>query len=258
MADTNRSERFWREAERAIVEADDVTLDALLREHAWVLRQEPARSTWWGGLSPEVDSDARSIIAREHHFQNWDGLAAHLAAAADESSPVARFETAVDAVVAGDLRKLTRTLDESPGLVRARSTRAHQATLLHYVGANGVEAFRQRTSANVVRVAEALLDSGANIDAVAGIYGGSTTLELAATSIHPVTAGVVEELLAFLLERGASPRPAEAGAWSRHINACHANGRPTGQPEIDPTREPSGENAPRRWRFGAFTASNRS
>ena len=57
--------------------------------------------------------------------------------------------------------------------------------------------------------------------------GGSDTLGLAATSIHPVTAGVQEELMAFLLARGAS-LGGEKGpaAWSKLINACHANGRP--------------------------------
>lgn len=57
--------------------------------------------------------------------------------------------------------------------------------------------------------------------------GGAQTLGLAATSIHPVTAGVLEELLAFLLARGAAAGDARGGAaWSRLINACHANGRP--------------------------------
>ena len=39
--------------------------------------------------------------------------------------------------------------------------------------------------------------------------GGSDTLGLAATSIHPVTAGVQEELMAFLLARGASLEEAQ-------------------------------------------------
>src|SRR5436309_4966003 len=85
-----------------------------------------------------------------------------------------------------------------------------------------------RTPKNIVKVAEALLDAGADINATADMYGGgSATLGLAATSIHPVTAGVQDELMAFLLARGAS-RGGDKGtaAWSKLINACHANGRP--------------------------------
>jgi hypothetical protein len=78
-----------------------------------------------------------------------------------------------------------------------------------------------------VNVAEILLNAGADIDAMADMYRGSNTLGLVATSIHPVTAGVQEELMAFLLSRGASLGKAKgAAAWSSLINACHANGRP--------------------------------
>jgi len=43
-----------------------------------------------------------------------------------------------------------------------------------------------------------------DINATADMYGGgSDTLGLASTSIHPVTAGVQDELMAFLLARGA-------------------------------------------------------
>jgi ankyrin repeat protein len=42
-----------------------------------------------------------------------------------------------------------------------------------------------------------------------------------------VTAGVQEELMAYLLSRGASVGDRNGtGAWSTLINACHANGRP--------------------------------
>jgi hypothetical protein len=141
---------------------------------------------------------------------------------------VARFEAAADAVVDGDLGTLARLLGADPGLVRARSTRRHRATLLHYVGANGIEGFRQRTPPNVVDVTAALLDAGADVDATAQMYGSDdTTIGLAATSIHPVTAGVLEPLLAFLLSRGATVGDGHGGAaWSSLINGCHANGRP--------------------------------
>lgn len=73
----------------------------------------------------------------------------------------------------------------------ARSTREHRATLLHDVAANGAENYRQKTPANIVPIAETILKAGAEADAVADMYcGGATTLGLAATSIHPLKAGV--------------------------------------------------------------------
>jgi hypothetical protein len=219
----------WKQAEDAVVAGDAETLDAILRAHGDALRAG-VPSTWLGGLAPSyaVD-DARMIVARENHVADWDAYAALAAARRDPASPVARFEAAVDAIVGGDLEALQRLLREDPALVRARSTRLHGSTLLHYVGANGVESFRQRTPPNVVAIAEALLDAGADVDAVAGMYGGgSRTLMLAATSIHPMVAGVQEPLMACLLGRGARVGDDQGdAAWSRLIRDCHANGRPT-------------------------------
>ena len=47
-----------------------------------------------------------------------------------------------------------------------------RATLLHYVAANGVEGYRQLTPPNAVAIADALLDAGADVDALADMYGG--------------------------------------------------------------------------------------
>jgi ankyrin repeat protein len=223
------SSRIWARAEKALVDGDIATLEALLARHGDMLRTGPVQSSWWGGLAPNyARGDARAIIAREHHFESWDRFAAFAEAMKDARSPVAQFEAAVDAIIAGNTATLERLLRANPPLAGARSTRTHHSTLLHYVGSNGVEGFRQRTPNNIVHVAEILLDAGADINATADIYGGgSDTLGLAATSIHPVTAGVQQELMAFLLARGASLGGEKgAAAWSTMINACHANGRP--------------------------------
>src|ERR1043166_7236866 len=114
------------------------------------------------------------------------------------------FELAVDAIVGGELEQLSELLRDDPALVHARSAREHRATLLHYVGANGVEDDRQKTPANIVAIAQLLLDRGAQVDATAHMYGGdATTLGLTATSIHPFKAGVLEPLIDLLVERGA-------------------------------------------------------
>ncbi|MGI8618939.1 MAG: hypothetical protein ACR2L6_07590 [Gemmatimonadaceae bacterium] len=111
-------------------------------------------------LSP---ADARVVVAHEHAFETWADLE-RFAGAVQTDGPIARFEQAVDAVVAGDVPALRAMLQDSPGLVQARSTRRHQATLLHYVGANGVEDARQKTPPNAVEVAKLLLDAGAEVD----------------------------------------------------------------------------------------------
>jgi hypothetical protein len=215
----------WKLAEDAVVRGDADALAALLREHGDDLRRQ-RESTWSGGLAPSyAEPEAQAIIAREHFFPSWEAFAAFAAARRDPRSPVARFEAAAEAVVDGDLETLSRLLREDPDLVRARSMRRHHATLFHYVGSNGIEGFRQRAPKNLVAIAAALLDAGADVNATAQMYGErDTTLYLAATSIHPVLAGVLEPLLTFLFERGATVDG--PGGWSGLINACHANGRP--------------------------------
>ena len=65
----------------------------------------------------------------------------HIQALLRTHSPVSRFELAADAIATGDLAGLKRLPREDPDLVRARSTREHEAPLIHYVAANGVEDF---------------------------------------------------------------------------------------------------------------------
>src|SRR6185436_17061553 len=195
----------WKSAEDALIAGDARELERLLREHEELFRtgQPPAYNA--GGLAPDyAGGDAQAIIARNHDFENWDQCAAHLQALTQPDSPVARFEAAVDAIVGGDAATLARLLKDDPALVRARSTRQHHATLLNYVGANGVESHRQQTPQNAVAIARMLLDAGAEIDATGDMYGGTTTLGLVATSIHPLQAGVQNALIDFLIERGAS------------------------------------------------------
>jgi ankyrin repeat protein len=94
---------------------------------------------------------------------------------------------------------------EHPELVRARSARDHRATLLHYVAANGVEQDRQRTPKNAVEVAKLLLEAGAEVDALAQMYGGhQTTMSMLVSSSHPAQAGVQVALVETLLDFGAA------------------------------------------------------
>jgi hypothetical protein len=90
-------------------------------------------------------------------------------------------------------------------VARARSTRRHHATLLHYVAANGVEGGRQRTPPNAVEIAKILLDAGAEADALADMYEHPcTTLVMLVSSAHPHVAGVQVALVDTLVDFGAA------------------------------------------------------
>ena len=168
-------------------------------------------------------ADAQLVIAREHGFESWPKFAKHIEALTREDSSVSQFELAADAIVAGDASTLELLLRENPKLVRARSTRVHRATLLHYVGANGFENYRQKSPKNAVEIAAILLDAGAEVDAVADTYGKSTTLSLVASSIHPKRAGVQIALMETLLDYGAAI-DGVAGA-SNPLTSALRNGR---------------------------------
>lgn len=152
-------------------------------------------------------SDAQFIIAREYGFQSWPKFIKHIELLLRDNSPVSTFEAAADAIVSGDLARLKTLLREHPQLVRERSTRLHKATLLHYMSANGVEDFRQKTPKNAVQIAETLLNAGAAVDALAETYGGGsaqTTLCLLVSSIHPAKVGVQAALVETLADFGAA------------------------------------------------------
>ena len=219
---------IWARAEQAVIAGDEAALDGLLREHGGMLHNERPKSSWLGGLSPDYrEGDARAIITDTHDFSTWEHFAAFRETLEEGTGPIARFEAAVDSIVSGELDTVKRLLDEDPQLVYARSIRTHHSTLLHYIGANGVEGFRQRTPKNAVEIATVLLDAGAEVDAMADMYGGSTTLGLVATSEHPKTAGLQQPLIELLLGRGARmDLPGTAGHQDGLVRACLANGRP--------------------------------
>src|SRR5262249_12575467 len=170
------------------------------------------------GAAPTL-TKAQFQVAREHGFASWPKFARHVEALTRARSPISRYEKAVDAIVAGDAATLARLLREDPRLVHARSTREHQSTLLHYVSANGVEDFRQKTPKNIVAITRMLLDAGADVNAESTAYGGhSTAINLAGTSVHPAFAGVQIELLQLLFDRGARIDGLDAVA-------CLRNGR---------------------------------
>lgn len=177
-------------------------------------------------------ADAQLALARWYDFRDWAALAEYVEAVTREDAPAYRFESAVEAVVHGAVPELERLLHEHPELVRARSTRVthfdppvHGATLLHYVAANGVEAHRQKTPPNAVEVAKLLLQNGAEVDALADMYGGQcTTMSMLVSSAHPAKAGLQVALVEALLDFGASVEAQGAGPWRSPLMTALAFG----------------------------------
>lgn len=196
------TEEYKRQAKElfAAVLADDESAHSRFKWLHPRFRGQPTSAVRGTTLSP---ADAELVIAREYHFENWAELTRFSDTVASDG-PISRFEDAAEAVVSGDIEKLRSMLRDSPDLVRARSARRHRATLLHYIAANGVEDFRQRTPPNAVEVAKLLLDSGAEPDALADMYDNKcTTMGMLVSSAHPHGAGLQLALAETLLDHGA-------------------------------------------------------
>jgi ankyrin repeat protein len=177
-------------------------------------------------------ADAQLALARWYSFRDWPSLAEWVSEITRADSPVDRFESAVEALISGDVPVLKRLLSNNSDLVHARSTilthydpPRHAATLLHYTAANGVENHRQKTPANAVEIARLLLEAGAEPDALAAMYGGQhTTLSMLVSSVHPAQAGVQVALVEVLLDFGAAVDGRGAGRWASPLMTALAFG----------------------------------
>ncbi|HEU4778453.1 MAG TPA: ankyrin repeat domain-containing protein [Steroidobacteraceae bacterium] len=178
--------------------------------------------------TPIVPDDALLAIARWYDFRDWASLEEWVDAVGKVGSPIARFEEAVEAVISGDAATLSRLLREEPSLVHARSTRVtssdppvHRATLLHYLAANGIEGYRQRSPANAVEIAKILLEAGADPNALQDSYGGQNTImAMLVSSSPPKEAGVQVPLIDVLIDYGARIVPSGEGAWTSPIETA--------------------------------------
>jgi ankyrin repeat protein len=205
--------------------ADPTAIDLFHRKHPDFLDE---KIKWRPKFIPDSEirdaalslEDARLAIARTYDFLDWPSLTAHIEVIRGDG-PIFEFESAVEAVVNGDLAVLEGALRRDPTLVRARSERVccfdrpvHRATLLHYVAANGVEAYRQKTPANGVEIARTLLTAGAEPDALADMYGTEcTTMSMLVSSSHPAEAGLQVPLLELLLDFGAAIEGCGTQKW---------------------------------------------
>lgn len=220
----------WRQGDPLAVELVKTKHPRFLRPDVpWLPINLSDAEIWSAALEL---ADMQLAIARWYDFQNWPALAEYVEAVTQENSPVRQFESAVEAVINGDVAALELLLHENLELVRARSARVthfdppvHRATLLHYVAANGVESYRQKTPKNAVEVAKTLLQAGSEADALADMYGGKcTTMSMLVSSCHPAQAGVQVALVDTLLDFGASVESRGAGEWTSPLMTALAFG----------------------------------
>ncbi len=136
---------------------------------------------------------AQQTIAAEYGFASWKDVE-NLAKTKFDTD----FEDCIDNMLSGKLQLLQNTLTENPHFATQRSQYGHQATLLHYLAANGVESYRQITPMNAADIAQTLIDAGADANAHAQIYGSSDVRGLLLSSAHPANAGVVQSVDAVL------------------------------------------------------------
>ena len=212
---------------------DPDAIECIKNHHPRFLRDDPA---WLPKKTAAAEiqnaalatDDARLVLARWYSFRDWQSLADLVEATNQEGSPVSRFETAVEAVITGDTAGLAKLLEAAPELVRARSTFVthhdppeHRATLLHYIAANGVEGFRQKTPKNAVGIARILLQAGADPDALANMYGGQyATMSMVVSSCHPADAGVQVALVDTLADFGASVNSLGSDLWGSPVETA--------------------------------------
>jgi len=144
--------------------------------------------------------DARETIAREYGFNDWAD-----AETRGDNPPDATYESAVDAVLSGNVDSLQALLSAHPQLTRQHSDYGHAATLLHYCGSNGVETWRQVVPRNLPDIVRVLLSNGADVNASARMYGGDCApLGLVITSAFPAEAGVVDDVVQIMVDAGAA------------------------------------------------------
>lgn len=119
---------------------------------------------------------------------------------------------AVAALDAGDVDGLRRLLARHARLATTRAaggdaiTRGYftRPTLLHFVAGNPSRG-APRMPPRVLEAVDAILDAGADVDAVTGSTAGGTTLALVASSAPAHAEGLVTPLLELLVRRGADP-----------------------------------------------------
>ncbi len=135
--------------------------------------------------------DVDNIILDEYGFDSWDDVK-------NIGHFDLTFEKAVNTLLSGNITELEVLLGYHPHIVREPSQFGHKAGIIHYLGSNGIEIWRQIVPSNSVDLLKVLLSSGADPNQKNNIYGGSDLKSLIESGIHPYEAGLGDALVAEL------------------------------------------------------------
>jgi len=160
-------------------------------------------------------SDAQLTIAREHGYASWPRLRQRIEKPTPADGPDhiqnATFRQAVDLLDAGDVEGLHKHLREHPRLVHQHVSFEgvnyfRNPTLLEFVAENPVR--RGALPANIVQVAQVILDAGAKQDQPAL----NETLALVCSGCVPRQCNMQIPLIDLLCDHGADPSHATPAA----------------------------------------------
>ncbi len=133
-------------------------------------------------------SDAEITIARQYGYASFAEI--------PDIKIDALFERSVDVMLSGRLDELKHLIEDDPKLINQKSNYGHGASLIHYLGNNGVELYRQVVPYQLADILEYLLNRGADPNSTMNVYGGEfTMIALFSSSIHPKEAGIDKEVM---------------------------------------------------------------
>lgn len=138
--------------------------------------------------------DFELVIARGYGFKNWDEVTSN----GNQSFDI-DFENAITFLIHGDINELQSLIDNQPTVLQTKSIYGHRASLIHYIGSNGLEIWRQQVPMNLPSILRMLLNAGSHSDPKNKIYGnGSHLIDLIESSDHPNKTGFTKELVDIL------------------------------------------------------------
>lgn len=94
------------------------------------------------------------------------------------------LDKAIHFLLSGNIDNLKKIITQLPHILSLQSRLGHHASLIHYIGSNGIEIWKQKIPANIDQILSMLLQLGADPNYNNNIYGGSDLMSLIKTSAH--------------------------------------------------------------------------
>lgn len=133
--------------------------------------------------------DTTELAARMHGFDRY-------ASVSSDTFLDGQLQVAIDHLLFSPLDVFRDYILSSPELLNRQTVFGHRASIVHYLGSNGIEIYRQVVPTDIVDKVEFLKSMDTNFTQSHNIYGGScTVIDLVETSAHPHDAGIAPLLI---------------------------------------------------------------